>query len=103
MGMQHAQGITGSRYTDLSERPQGKSLDINRKFQWNSDIPYKFMGEIYKLDRLIEFVKYDVWADSLYFLFLLLFSISKILVSLQTKLPDNAQSSENSVIETTIN
>jgi hypothetical protein len=41
------------------------------------------MEEISKLDWLIGFVKYAIWADSLYFLHLLLRSISKVLASAQ--------------------
>jgi hypothetical protein len=39
------------------------------------------MGEMSKLGWLIELVKHAIWADSLYFLYLLLVSISKILAS----------------------
>jgi hypothetical protein len=37
--------------------------------------------EISRLGWLIRFVKHTIWADSLYFLYLLLFSTSKILAS----------------------
>jgi hypothetical protein len=39
------------------------------------------IGEMSKLGWLIGLVKHAIWADSLYFLYLLLLSISKILVS----------------------
>jgi hypothetical protein len=39
------------------------------------------MGEISKLGWLIGLLKHAIWADSLYFLYLLLLSISKILAS----------------------
>jgi hypothetical protein len=39
------------------------------------------MGEISKLDWLIGFIKHAIWSDSLYFLYLLLLSISKILAA----------------------
>jgi hypothetical protein len=35
------------------------------------------MGEISKLGRLMGLIEHDAWADSLYFLSLLLLSISK--------------------------
>jgi hypothetical protein len=41
------------------------------------------MGKNFKLDGLIVLVKHAIWADSLYFLCLLLFSTSKILASAQ--------------------
>jgi hypothetical protein len=42
--------------------------------------------EMFKLGRLIGLVKHAIWADSLYFLYLLLLSISKILASSQPTL-----------------
>jgi hypothetical protein len=48
------------------------------------------MGEMSKLGWLIGLVKHAMWADSLYFLYLLLLSISKILPSTQpTLLPSS--------------
>jgi hypothetical protein len=44
------------------------------------------MGEISKLGWLIKFVKHATWADSLYFLYQLLLSISKILASFRMTL-----------------
>jgi hypothetical protein len=41
------------------------------------------MGEISKRGRLTELVKQAIWADSLYFLYLPLLSISKFLASSQ--------------------
>jgi hypothetical protein len=41
------------------------------------------MGEMSKLGWLIGLVKHAIWAFSLYFLYLLLLSISKILASSQ--------------------
>jgi hypothetical protein len=59
----------------------------------HTDLPYELsasllirgihMGEIYRLNWLNGLMKYAIWADSLYFLYLLLFSISKILLSPQ--------------------
>jgi hypothetical protein len=46
------------------------------------------MGEMSKLGLLVGWVKHAIWADSLYFLYLLLLSISKILAPPQpTPLP----------------
>jgi hypothetical protein len=39
------------------------------------------IGEMSKLGWLIGLVKHAIWADSLYFLYLLLLSISKTLLS----------------------
>jgi hypothetical protein len=44
------------------------------------------MGEMSKLGWLIGLVKHVIWADSLYFLHLLLLSINKILPSSQPTL-----------------
>jgi hypothetical protein len=44
------------------------------------------MEKISKLGWLIELVKWAIWADSLYFLCLLLLSISKIWASFQPSL-----------------
>jgi hypothetical protein len=44
------------------------------------------VGEMSKLGWLIGFIKHAIWADSLYFLYLLLLSISKILASSQPNL-----------------
>jgi membrane protein CcdC involved in cytochrome C biogenesis len=41
------------------------------------------MGEMSKLGWLIGFVMHAIWADSFYFLYLRLLSISKILASSQ--------------------
>jgi hypothetical protein len=41
------------------------------------------IGEMPKLDWLIGLLKYSIWADSLYFLYLLLLSIYKVLASSQ--------------------
>jgi hypothetical protein len=46
------------------------------------------IGELSKLGWLIGLVKHAIWADSLYFLYLLLLSISKILASSQLKNPN---------------
>jgi hypothetical protein len=62
----------------------------------NAHLPYEMlasllirgnqMGEMSKLGWLIGLVKHAVCADSLYFLYLLLLSISKILASSQPTL-----------------
>jgi hypothetical protein len=44
------------------------------------------MGEISKLGWLTGLVRHAMWADSVYFLYLLLLSISKILTSSQLTL-----------------
>jgi hypothetical protein len=44
------------------------------------------MEEISKLDWLIGLVKHAIWADSLYFLYLQILSISEILASSQITL-----------------
>jgi hypothetical protein len=44
------------------------------------------IGEMSKLGWLIRLVEHDIWADSLYFQYLMFLSISKILVSSQPTL-----------------
>jgi hypothetical protein len=44
------------------------------------------MGEMLKLSSLIGLLKHAIWVDSLYFIYLLLLSISKILASSQLTL-----------------
>jgi hypothetical protein len=44
------------------------------------------MGEMSKMGWLIGLVKHAIWADALYFLYLLLLSISRILPSFQPTL-----------------
>jgi hypothetical protein len=58
-----------SRHTDL--------------FEWETSLLTRGIqiGEMSKLGWLIGLVKHTKWADSLYFLYLLLISISKILAS----------------------
>jgi hypothetical protein len=58
-----------SRHTDLCE------FEISLLVRGNQ------IGEMSKLGWLIGLVKHAIWADSLYFLYLLLLSISKILAS----------------------
>jgi hypothetical protein len=62
----------------------------------HADLPYDLltsllirgiqMGETAKLGWLIGLVKHAVWAESLYFLYLLLLSVSKIHASSQPTL-----------------
>jgi hypothetical protein len=63
-----------SQHTELCEL--GTSLLI-REIQ---------MGEISKLGWLIGLVKHAMWADSLYFLYLLLFSIFEMIAASQPTL-----------------
>jgi hypothetical protein len=63
-----------SRYTDLCEL---ETTLLMRGIQ---------IGEMSKLGWLIGLIKRAIWADSLYFLYLLLLSISKTLASSQPTL-----------------
>jgi hypothetical protein len=64
-----------SRHTDLLCEL------VTPLFIWGIQI-----GEMSNLDWPIELVKHAMWANSLYFLYLLLLSVSKILASSQPTL-----------------
>jgi hypothetical protein len=64
------------------------SHDADLPSEWLTSLPIRWlqMREMCKLDWLIRLVKHAIGADSLYFLYLLLLSVSKILASSQPTL-----------------
>jgi hypothetical protein len=61
------------RHMNLSDR-----ADISCEMLTSLLIRQFQMGEMSELGRLVELVKHAIWADSLYFLYLLLLSVSQI-------------------------
>jgi hypothetical protein len=57
--------------------------DLSREMLTSLLIKWVQMGELSKLGRLVGLVKHVIWAYSLYFLYMLLLSVTKILASSQ--------------------